>query len=107
MSSPDPVSVEILAELRRIRQALERSDRELLSIAAAAKRLGVDRAHVGKLVAAGLVEVVRVGSARRVPKSEIERLGREGLPRLERRGRPRKRPNLADENEQIRRLPVW
>lgn len=100
------ILTELLAELRRIRQALERSERELLSITAAAKRLGVSKTTLAELVARGRVASVPVGKRARISRAEIERLSREGLPRLDARGRPRKQRSVADRVAAIMAIPV-
>jgi excisionase family DNA binding protein len=46
----------------------------------AARLLGLSRQHVYRLADRGLIRVVRIGTAVRVPVSEVQRVMREGIP---------------------------
>ncbi len=53
--------------------------------------LGIDRQRVSLWVRDGLLREVQLGTAKRIPMSEVERLERDGLPPPEARPRRRKR----------------
>jgi excisionase family DNA binding protein len=57
----------------------EVSDR-LIRATEAARLLGLSRQHVYRLADRGLIRVVRIGTAVRVPVSEVQRVMREGIP---------------------------
>lgn len=58
-----------------------RQSREALSIEAAAQILGIDRVRtLPALIAAGTVRTIDVAGHRRIARSEIERVLREGAP---------------------------
>jgi excisionase family DNA binding protein len=50
----------------------------LLRVQEAARLLGVSRAFVYKLLAQGQIRTVKLGRVRRIPRTEVERLAREG-----------------------------
>lgn len=52
---------------------------QLLSVAEAAKRLGVSRTSAYQLIGSGRLRSITVGRRRLVPASELERIAREGL----------------------------
>jgi excisionase family DNA binding protein len=57
-------------------QLIEVTESELLSLDEAAGRLGVSVAEVAELIDDGAIREVRVGTDRRVPAEEVERLSR-------------------------------
>jgi excisionase family DNA binding protein len=84
--------------LERERPRRRNQDAELLSKREAARRLGVDRCTtLEALVAHGHVATVPAGrEGVRIPRSEVERLVREGIPNPDRQPRPnRRRPPAA------------
>lgn len=97
----DPVLLEIRDLLRQLVHA---TTRELLTIQEAAQRLHVDRTHLGKLVAKGLVRTVPHRGGKRIPLEEVKRLALDGLPELPRRGRPRKAARRP--SEEIMAIPI-
>lgn len=52
-------------------------ERLLFRIADAAERLSISRAYLYEQIAAGRINVVRIGGAVRVPAAELERFVRE------------------------------
>lgn len=97
---------ELFAEMRALRRAVTDADRQLMSRAAAARRLGVRRQDIYDWVAKGTIRSVPgQGGRPMIPQSEMERLGREGLPQPVRRGRPRGvAPPVESEEEKILKL---
>lgn len=90
---------EVKAELVALRSVVSRMSsaavhpRQLLSLRAAAKQLGVDRTKViAKLVREGRVRVVLVNNRPRIPASELVRIAQEGFSSATLRPRPARRP---------------
>jgi hypothetical protein len=74
------------AELHRER-GVRSSERRLLSLRAASRRLGIDRSRLGRWIAQGKVRGVQIGEGRgslRISASELERIERDGVPAPER-----------------------
>jgi excisionase family DNA binding protein len=100
---------EMAAALRKLDAVLDRgvnTGARLLSLRATARLLGLSRTStLGELIARKAIRTVKVGERVRVPRSEIERIEREGLtiPPRRARGRRRATPGICDP-EAIRRL---
>jgi hypothetical protein len=73
--------------LRRLVATSRAANRAMLTTAAAARALGRRHGDVLAWVAEGRLRTVDVDGAERVPRSEIERLQREGLPEKQTRKR--------------------
>ncbi|HYD53030.1 MAG TPA: helix-turn-helix domain-containing protein [Gemmatimonadaceae bacterium] len=87
----------ILEELRAIRDELVALRRQqaagahgLLSAVEAAGVLGCDQERVAGWCLSGEIRAQKDGRIWRIPRTEVERLCRDGLPQPKRRGRPRK-----------------
>jgi len=98
VSAAESINAAILEELRAIRAELQAqrehrtvADRVMLTRTEAADLLGIERHRLGRLILAGQIKAVECGKRSRIPRTEIDRIAREGLPEeAKRRGRPRK-----------------
>lgn len=72
----DELTEAAAAFARAILAAVRADDEDNLSIAAAAKRLGVSRGTVYNLITRGELEDVRIAGRHLIPASEIRRLTR-------------------------------
>lgn len=52
---------------------------KLYSISSASKALDVSKPQLYKLMKAGLIRYVHIGSDRRIPAEEIDRISKEGI----------------------------
>jgi excisionase family DNA binding protein len=93
------VLADIVSALGRIERRQAAPERRLLSRNEVSKLLGVDKAKVSRWVREGRLTEVDLDGVKRIPRSEVARIEREGLPpvaRRPRRQRQRKDTKLTE-----------